>query len=321
MATLNSTARYLPIMTRLTDEFYDTGSYLAPRLAPSIYVPEKSAAYYQWDKENILNRARARRRAPGDSVHRFQLKLSGDSYQTHQYALGFEIPDEVRAEYASVVNLNEAGTRGVVDGHAYETELQLIDQMTGAGIPGAASGAAWNNGGVNDPLGEVKAAKNAIRTATGLMPNTMVITYNMAEALETNAQILELFKGVITLDGIGVDHFRRAFKITNIIVADKLDNPNNEGQAFAAQDMWPDDHVFLMYISSAADIPTPNAFATFRYTGVSGIPRLGSFGRNVAKMFSHYDDEHYVNKFDGFAQWGLKRTGPDLIYRITGAFA
>ena len=88
--------------------------YIADTVFPLIPVQRQSNLIPRYDQSPWF-RNQAANRAPGTLPHRDGFTVTSELYATLQYAFGYEIPDEYRANTDAPYDLERDGTAFVTD--------------------------------------------------------------------------------------------------------------------------------------------------------------------------------------------------------------
>lgn len=143
---------------------------------PIVRVTSQSGKYFVWDKADLW-RNNARMRAPGDKFARIKLTLSNDSYSVDQYAEEYQIPDETARNAGGAVDLEETGTRVIMDNLLLAKDISFATNYMTTGVwgtdltgvaaaPGAGQFLQWTDA-ASDPSGDVLTARRTVQQAVG----------------------------------------------------------------------------------------------------------------------------------------------------------
>jgi hypothetical protein len=199
MALNNQTARVVdPILSGVA-QGYTNAERVGHLLFPAIEVTQRGGQVIEFGREAFYNYRS--RRAPGADAINIQFGYQGKPYALEQYSLDAPIPREHAEEAAAVpgidlgkravnvamssltLNLEIAQANLATDPNSYPAANRLV--LTGT--------ARWDNA-ASDPLKDVEAAKDQVRTTCGVEPNRMVISPKGFKALKQHAKIAERFK-------------------------------------------------------------------------------------------------------------------------------
>src|SRR5437588_1722311 len=187
-------------------------------------------------------------RAPGAPARSTRLTLSSDSFFCDSHALKAEIAFEAQSAYSLVGDLRQDATQDLISKILLDKEVAIQTMVTDTAqvtnnttLAGAAQ---WSDP-QSDPLGDVETARQKIMLA-GVMPNVMIITPPILQALKNHPEIRDAFK-YTTPGSIGIPQLASFFLIDRVLLAAavQLDKAN------AASFVWGKDAV-VAYVSPAS---------------------------------------------------------------------
>lgn len=264
----------------------DTSHFVSHRVFANVPVPQKSDRYFVYDRGDF-NRNQATKRAP-------DAESSGGGYRLDNtptffcdvWAHHHPIPWQVISNADQAVQLERAGAAYVMHQLLIAKEVDWSTTFftggvwSGGDVDGVASSAGtneviqWSDATSGDPIGNIRDAKTAVLERTGFMPNTLVITQPVMDALEDHPDIVDRVK---YSGGVGNGNPARVseqtlaqlFGLDRIVVARAIQNTADEGQT--------DSHSFilgkkalLVYVPPAPGLMIPAAGYTFSWQGYLG---------------------------------------------------
>lgn len=168
-------------------------------LFPAIPVPQRGGSVIEFGRESFFDYKA--RRAPGADAINIQFGYEGKPYSLAQYSLDVPVPRE-HAEEAQAVPGIDLGKRAVMvamDTLTLTLEIEQAELAANAASYAAANRLAltgadrWDDD-TSDPMGDIEAAKDQVRTTCGVEPNRMVIGSPGFKALKHHPKIAERFK-------------------------------------------------------------------------------------------------------------------------------
>jgi hypothetical protein len=207
--TMNpSQARVIdPILTKIMQGYRDQ-KLVGEALFPRVPVTAAGGKILEFGKEAFL--AYNTQRAPGTATRRVTFGYSGKPYALENHALEAPVPREHQRDAKEVpgVDLAQRSTNLVMGIMLKGLEVQQAGLATDAANYDVnhkvtlAGGDKWSAAGTSDPLGDIRAAKEAIRSTVGTYPNVMLLSAVAFKALQDHAQLTDKIKytqrGILT---------------------------------------------------------------------------------------------------------------------------
>lgn len=263
-------ARVIDPVLSTVAQGYKNAEMVASALFPPVPVAQRGGKIITFGKEDFM--LYATQRAPGENTKRIQIGYAGSNFALVDYSLEGTLPVELMQEANAVpgIDLGAGTIRKVSNIMALRLEKQSADLARTAASYAAAnkvtlSGTSqWSDLSASDPLGNVEAAKDAIRAATGKRPNTLVMGAKVLSALKQHSKILERIK-YTGRDVPTADLLASLFGVQRVLVGDAI-YANDAGTQFV--DVWGKD-VVLAYteLGSVADMGEPSYGYTYTLMG------------------------------------------------------
>jgi len=302
-----------PVLSNLAFGF-GSPNYVGFELFPRVGVPANAGKIIKFGKDafRIVNS----RRAPGSVTKRVTVGFADENYSLNSNALDCVVPKEWLVEQRSVpgLNLQRTSLEAVMQIEHNNLEYEQANLARNAGSYGAnnkmtLSGTAkWSDYANSDPIGDVKAAREAVRQKTGVYPNKMVIPADVHNILSEHPKLLNKFSND-ELKIMSVEHYQKIFQVEKVVIGmSMLVNPNNND---AFEDVWTAD-VVLAYVPT---IITSQAQMSYGYTYVLDAP--GAKHPNVEQFFFDRNVKSWVAGVEYERQSLL--TGMDAGFLIQGA--
>lgn len=242
---------------------------VSDRIFPRVSVAKQSDKFFVWDKGDMW-RAEARERAPGTLFPRASLRLSTDDYRVKQYALEYELPDEIEANADAVLDLQETATMFLTD------QLSLIKDVKWAaafftassGWTAGSVGTAWDNVSSGTPISDINKAVRSIRDVLGSSNMHRIVGLGgtkILSALTASAEVRDSVKYVTqattnTIEGalapiLGLDE---------LIIDGRQQNTAKEGRAASYSPLFDNDFL-VVAVPRNPGRNTPAAGYTFAW--------------------------------------------------------
>ena len=172
----------------------DVKSALADFIAPRVPVGVGTGMFKKFDDKNAFQLYDTAR-AVGGPATRIEFSADDGTFNCEANALEVPVDDQERAKAGdSQSALEEAKTRTLVINASLAREKRVFDLIK-ANVAAAASKGAWSSNANANPIDEIDELIEAIATATGLMPNRMVIGLGAWRTLKNHAKVIERLNG------------------------------------------------------------------------------------------------------------------------------
>ncbi|MFT7722237.1 MAG: hypothetical protein QM788_05340 [Roseateles sp.] len=241
-----------PILTNLLLGL-GQGTFIAERLFPRLPQSLSSVTLAQAGDERL--RRYNLRRAPGSATKRVDIRYDGKTYTVNQYSVEVPIPRELIREadesrklnvgnYLDVSRIAMATANDILllD---YELEVAGVATNVGSYAAGhvlALAGATKWSAPTGTPVTDIRAASETIRKKIGKRPNTLTLSADAAQALQTNAEV----KGYLPSTQMGpatLEQLKTILGVANIVVGEAV----SLDAAGVGSDVWGNNAV-LAYV-------------------------------------------------------------------------
>lgn len=262
MPNLNQRRVIDPILSTVVQGYRHPG-HVGMALFPRVPVTVAGGQILEFGKESF--KAYSTSRAPGGATKRIQFGYLGRPYALENHALEAPVPREHQRD-ASIVPGVDLGTRAVnlvMQVMSLALEVQQATLATTAANYDAnhkitLSGTdQWNDKTNSDPIGDISAARQAIRASVGLRPNVLELGPAVFEALSNHPQILDRIKysqrGVVTAELLA-----SILEIPTVVVGEAI----TFNDAGVAADVW-GKHAVLAYVPP---VPSTMEEPSYGYT-------------------------------------------------------
>lgn len=249
--------------------------FIGLEILPVFEVPEQSADYPKIPIEALL-KTPVTKRAPRGSYNRSDYEFETGTYSCEEY--GWEEPvDDAEANlYRRFFDAEEVATKRAVDILLRGQEKRIADMVFDTGNITATSdvGTEWSTAGSCTPRSDVKAGKAAMRAASGLMPNIMVISLKVLENLLVADEITNALKYTNPIELGGFEAQKRIlaqyFGVDRLLVGGAIYDSAKKGSDVSITDLWDDEYCGLFKVSDGGqDLREPVLGRSFLWTADS----------------------------------------------------
>lgn len=258
-------------LTNISVAYMQTATnFIAARVFPRVPVSKKSDLYFQYNKADFL-RDEMKKRAPATESAGSGYNLSTASYNADVWALHKDLDDQIRANYDAPLDAERDATQWLTQMGLIRLERQFASQymqpgIWGTTVTGVTDFTQWNDPASNPEAG-IATARTAILRTTGMMPNTMVVSHSVHEALKRHPVIKDRFK-YTSSEAITEALLARFFEVDQYLISRAVHTPSPEGTASPTFDFIVGRHAWLGYVNRAPSILTPSAGYVFTWTGL-----------------------------------------------------
>ena len=253
---------------------YKNQKYIADQVFPIVMVDKQSDIIPKYTKAYWFLDA-ARERAPGT-----QAAISGyavdvtSTYFCVNFAIGKEIPDEVRANADLPYDMDRDGTEWVTDRIMMKRETKFAaDFMTtslwGTDVVGTTNFTKWDDYGASDPIKDIRTGIRTVRQATGFRPNCLIMGEIVWNRLVDHPDFLDRVKHT-QLGVISRDLVKSVLELEKLFVAEALYTTSDEGSSTYTYSDIIDDDALLLYVADRPSLLVPSAGYTFVWRPLTG---------------------------------------------------
>jgi len=240
MPMSNASARVVdPILTTVA-QGYRNSELVFPVLFPVVRVDQRGGKIIQFGREDF--RLYSTARAPGAATKRLEVGYSGEPFSLNDYSLEGTVPFESMQEAGAVpdIDLGKIAVMKAQNIIQLGNEVMAATLATTAGSYQAANRvtlagtAQWSDySGTSDPSRDIQTAIEAVRTAVGKRPNTVVLGPKVWSALKQHPRIIDRIK-YTGRDSITLDMLATLWDVKRVVVGDAI----YEDDAGVIRDVW-----------------------------------------------------------------------------------
>jgi hypothetical protein len=292
--------------------------FVASRVFPLVPVDKQSNVYYTYTKNDWF-RDEAARRAPATESAGSGYGLSTATYSCDVWAIHKDVPDQVRSNADSVLNLDRDATLFVTQRLLLRQEIQWAADYFTTSVWGTdlTPTFLWSDYANSDPIGDVRVGIRTVLVNTGFKPNKLVLGYDVFIKLVDHPDIVARVQGGSTTGMpalVNEEMLARIFGLEEVIVCGAIKATNNEGAA-GVYSFVQGKSALLCYAPPNPSLVTPSAGYIFFWTGVSG--GLGkSIGVSKFRM-----EPLKADRVEGEIAFADKVVGTDLGYFFSAVVA
>lgn len=213
------------------------------------------------------------RRAPGADTQSIQFGYEGRPFSLDQYSLDAPVPRELMQEASAVpgIDLGKRAVNVVMGSLTLSLEVEQAKLASDPANYGAANRLAltgndkWDADS-SDPVGDIEAAKDQVRTTCGVEPNRMAISALGFKALKYHPKIAERFK-YTTAESVTAKMLAVLFDLEELVVGKALYLEGKVPGDRTFREAWDNVAVLAYTPTQDASIEQPSFGYTYTYKG------------------------------------------------------
>lgn len=291
----------------------DRQGFIATKVAPVLDVAKPSGYFGVIPIAQLLQTPDTKR-APGSGYEGGSFTFTSDTYITQEY--GFEMPvdDNEAKMYNNYFDAEQIAAQRAYDAVLRGYEARVAALYSSFVTNTAAVSVSWATWATADPVLDVELAVQAIYAASGMWPNTLVLTRKQFRNLRECTKVIDRIKYSggydPTAKGITTSVLSQLFDLPNIYIASSTTNSAKEGQTASLGSLWSNDAAYVCCIDSSNDIRRPTVARTFHW---------GEDGSTMGGTVEQYRREDLrADMYRVRMQTGEKGLYAPLAYKLTG---
>ena len=272
--------------------FQEQDYFIADRVFPLVPVQHQTDQYFVWNIGDFY-RDDAQLRADGVESAGTGMNLTTQSYTANVWGLHKDIGPQVRANADPAIDIDVTTTRMLMQKMLIRRDRFFVSTFlktsvwtggtgagdivgTAGGTPGTATPAKWSDDANSDPFTDIATQQTSILQNTGYMPNILVLSWAVFQALRKHPLIIDRIKYTSQPTATNVTERIMAdmFNIEEVVVSKAVYNSAAEGVASTVNFVL-GSNAFLGYRASAPSLNEPTAGYTFAWQGFTGMNSLG----------------------------------------------
>lgn len=246
--------------------------FIGLEILPVFDVQEQSSDYPKIPIEALLKMPTSIRRTKRGNYQRGDYEFESGTYSCEEYGWEEPVDDTERKLYQRFFDAEEVATMRATNILLRGHEIRAAAALFNSGNFTVGNVAIeWSTPATATPGANVKAAKQAMRAASGLMPNVMAMGLKVFENLVATAEISDLLQYTNPIELLGSEAKRRLlaqyFEVDRILVGGAIKDTAKQKKAFSLSDIWDDEYVGLYRTAGESkDLREPCVGRTFLWT-------------------------------------------------------
>jgi len=292
--------------------------FVAARVFPIVPVEKQSDRYFVYDRGDWLS-DQAQLRAPATESAGGGWRVDNTpTYYCNVFAIHKDVDDQTRANSKEPINMDRDATQWVTQQLLIKRERLFAETAMDTGVwgtdlVGGADITVWSDTTDGTPIADIDDARDLITSATGFIPNTLVLSPKAFSLAKNHPTVLERVKytqkAVITADILA-----GLFEVDNVFVLRAVVNSAAEGADADVDFIVTDACALLCYVEPQPSILKPSAGYTFAWEGL-----LGS--REGLRIKSFRMENLAADRIEGESAIDIKVVAPECGVFLSGLSA
>jgi hypothetical protein len=284
-------------------------AFVSSRAFPQVSVNKQTDKYFTYSQADFF-RDQVQRRADGTQSAGTGYSLSTATYAAEVFALHKDIGDQTRANADAPLDMDMDATRFLTQQMLIRQEVEWAATAFTTGIwdTDVVPAVLWDAAN-SIPIANIETGKNVVLSATGYVPNTVIMSYKVFSALMDNADIIDRIK-YTSMESVSEDLLARLFNVDRVLIMAGTYNTAAEG-ATASYSQIGDKDVLLCYTPASPGLMQPSAGYTMVWNGISS-------GMGTSSAISRFRiEERKADRIEIEAAWDTKIVSSALGYFLS----
>jgi len=298
-----------PLLTNISLA-YRNESYIAEQILPVVPVVKDTAQIATYGMDNLRIEESLRAQGSGANEVNHTLTL-GAHYILQDHALKEFVTKEEEDNADKPITPRIDAVENLTDRMLVIKERELAIAMADTGTITqnvTLSGTdQWSDFTNSDPFDDIKAAMETVRTGSGMLPNTFVMSYAVMMTLIVHPDLIARLPNVTVVSSDGViQALKLAFpNIKNIFVGSAQYNSGLEGGTSALADIW-GKHFWVMYVSDKPRLKSRSFGFTYQAPGQNRQVKVLAYDEDREGRFVRINDKYDQKLVDNKCAYLIK---------------
>lgn len=293
---INKSNTYVsPTLTKISLA-YRNAEYIAEKLLPVVPVIKDTAKIATYGMDNL--RIEESLRAQGSGANEVNHSVTiGDHYILKDHALKEFVTKEEYDNADSPIQPEIDATENLTDRMQVIKEKELADTMSNTSIITqnvTLSGTdQWSDFTNSDPFDDIKTGMEAVRTGSGKLPNTIVMSYGVMMTLMIHPDVIaRLVNVTVVTSDMVINALKLAFpNIVNVWIGSAQYNSGAEGVADTLTDIW-GKHFWVGYVEPRPTLKSRSLGFTYQAVGQNRQVKKLDYDQDREGRFIRVNDKY-----------------------------
>ncbi len=307
---LNKSGLYVsPLLTQISLA-YKNEEYIAEQILPVVTVQKDTAQIATYGMDNLAIVAALRAQGSGANEVNHSVTI-GAHYILKDHALKEFVTKEEMDNADKPINPQQDAVENLTDRLLVIKEKELADSMANTAVVTqntTLSGTSqWSDYDNSDPFANIKTAIQTVRTGSGKMPNTFVMSHEVMMTLMVHPAVIARLPSTITVNSDAVvTALQLAFPgIKKVIVGSALYNSGPEGGTSALATIW-GKHFWAMYIEPRPTLKSRSFGFTYAAAGQTRQVKVLPYDEDREGKFVRINDKYDQKLVDNLCAYLIK---------------
>lgn len=289
---------------------YRNEEYIAEKILPTVPVQKDTAQIATYGMDNLRIESALRAQGAGANEVNHSVTI-GAHYILQDRALKEFVSQEEMDNADKPITPKQDATENLTDRLQVIKEKELADLMANTGVVTqnvTLSGTdQWSDFTNSDPFDDIKTAMETVRTGSGKMPNTFIMSYAVMMTLIVHPDLIARLPGIVTVTADSVvTALKLAFpNIKNILIGSAQYNSGVEGGTSALADIW-GKHFWVMYIEPRPTIKSRSFGFTYQKVGQNRAVEVLPYDFDRKGQFVRVNDKYDQKLVDNKCAYLIK---------------
>lgn len=275
MTTTNSTAltQPRPDVQWALEEFdveANQAGFVGLQIAPAIEAETSTGEFPVLPLESVLQKRKSGLRGATGRYARVGGEFQRDTFATKEHGFEEVVDDRQNALLSSWFDMEMIAAKRTRAHLLQEHEYDVITAATAAAsaTDSTAATTVWTDT-ASTPIDDIRARKIAFRARTGVLPNAMVIDWEIVEYLRDNVQVIDRINDIqhkdLSREQITAAILSRAFDL-EVIVSGGMENTAAAPNAPTLTPLWDKTECMIFRRSISSDTTAPRFMNTIHWS-------------------------------------------------------
>jgi len=276
--------------------------FIGTQIMPLFSVPEQTAQYPVIPIEAVL-KLKDTQRTPRGNYNRSDYEFEADTYSCVENGWEEAVDDVERKLYSRFFDAEAVATKRAMNVLLRNQEKRIAGIVFSTGNVTNCGNVSteWSTASGCTPRADVLDAKETLRLATGIYPNSGACSIKVFHNLLKAKEIMDTFQYTQPLQSMNIQAqigvIAQYFQLDNLYIGGAQYDSAKKGQSFSLADIW-DDEYFLLFNrgTDGNDLQDPCLGRTFLWTADSPSNTVVESYRDEPKRSDIYRVRQYTDE-------------------------